>query len=109
MQESYWLCKCISNNSPVVICLSNYKLIQKWKLQLLEIKKSRNYNSGPATKIRWMKEKRRLLTLKMKDEVDTVTGFLDMPPYVTIVPPCLETNTLHLEVNLRPCYWKDGE
>lgn len=40
----------------------------------------------------------------MKDEVDTVIGFLDMPPYVTIVPPCLETNaSLHLEDNLRPC------
>lgn len=39
----------------------------------------------------------------MKDEVDTVIGFLDMPPYVTIVPPCLETNTsLHHEDNLRP-------
>ena len=30
------------------------------------------------------------LTLNMKAEVDTVTGFLDMPPYVTIVPPCLQ-------------------
>lgn len=27
----------------------------------------------------------------MKDEVDTVTGFLDIPPYVTIVPPCLHS------------------
>jgi len=26
----------------------------------------------------------------MKDDVDTVTGFLDIPPYVTMVPPCLE-------------------
>jgi len=30
------------------------------------------------------------LTLNMKDEVDTVTGFLDIPPYVTIVPPRLQ-------------------
>lgn len=29
-------------------------------------------------------------TLNIKDEVDTVTGFFDIPPYVTIVPPCLE-------------------
>jgi hypothetical protein len=27
----------------------------------------------------------------MKDDVDTVIGFLDIPPYVTIVPPCLKT------------------
>lgn len=27
----------------------------------------------------------------MKDDVDTVMGFLDIPPYVTIVPPRLKT------------------
>lgn len=26
----------------------------------------------------------------MKFEVDIVTGSLDIPPYVTIVPPCLK-------------------
>lgn len=31
------------------------------------------------------------LTLNMKDEVDTVMGFFDIPPYVTIVPPWLKT------------------
>jgi hypothetical protein len=34
------------------------------------------------------------LTLNMKAEVDTVTGFLDIPPYVTIVPPCLQSTNL---------------
>jgi hypothetical protein len=29
-------------------------------------------------------------TLKMKYEVGTVTGCLDIPPYVTMVPPCLK-------------------
>lgn len=29
-------------------------------------------------------------TLNMKDAVDTVTGFLAIPPYVTMVPPCLK-------------------
>uniref|UniRef100_A0A0A9FHL6 Uncharacterized protein n=1 Tax=Arundo donax TaxID=35708 RepID=A0A0A9FHL6_ARUDO len=26
----------------------------------------------------------------MKCEVGTVTGFFDIPPYVTMVPPCLK-------------------
>jgi hypothetical protein len=30
------------------------------------------------------------LTLNMKAEVDAVPGFLDIPPYVTIVPPYLQ-------------------
>ena len=29
-------------------------------------------------------------TLKMKYEVGTVTGRLKIPPYVTMVPPCLK-------------------
>lgn len=33
-------------------------------------------------------------TLKIKDEVETVIGFFDIPPYVTIVPPCLERRIL---------------
>lgn len=31
----------------------------------------------------------------MKDEVDTVIGFLDIPPYVTIVPPWLQGTKVH--------------
>lgn len=30
------------------------------------------------------------LALNIKDDVDTVIGFFDIPPYVTIVPPCLQ-------------------
>lgn len=30
------------------------------------------------------------LALNIKAEVDTVIGFFDIPPYVTIVPPCLQ-------------------
>jgi hypothetical protein len=37
-----------------------------------------------------------VLTLKMKDEVETVTGFLDIPPYVTIVPPCLKREFINI-------------
>lgn len=29
-------------------------------------------------------------TLNMNADVDTVTGFLDIPPYVTMVPRCLK-------------------
>jgi hypothetical protein len=32
-------------------------------------------------------------TLKMKYEVGTVTGLLDIPPYVTMVPPCLQNKS----------------
>lgn len=35
-------------------------------------------------------------TLKMKYEVGTVTGRLDIPPYVTMVPPCLKNKGLWL-------------
>jgi len=31
----------------------------------------------------------------MKDVVDTVIGFLDIPPYVTMVPPSLKYICIH--------------
>lgn len=36
------------------------------------------------------KQRHNDITLKMKAEVGTVIGFFDIPPYVTMVPPCLE-------------------
>lgn len=42
------------------------------------------------TKLKNKNIEKRKGTLKMKDEVDTVMGFLDIPPYVTMVPPILK-------------------
>jgi hypothetical protein len=50
-----------------------------------------------------------MITLKIKDEVDTVIGFLDIPPYVTIVPPCLKIKTHYISGRILHCQMKNAK